>query len=156
MDLDLNLDDFVLGTFRLNLMFSGSHISSISRSVVPSLSGSCFAIGSSTLLSFVGASLLVSAMKASSYWFFCRLLPMSLSPYSRLHLPLFLEGDRSGLHQFVPGPAIPAVSPLSCECPGRVDPLLPVTLPSADFCIAVRVSLDSLSPFTGTRADLPR
>src|SRR4029434_3347819 len=40
--------------------------------------------------------------------------------------------------------------PLSGECPGRVARLLLATLPSADFCIALRVSLDSLSPLPDT------
>ena len=50
-----------------------------------------------------------------------------------------------------------AVSPLSGECPDRADRLPLATLPSADFWIAVRVSLDSLSPlFPGHDPDLPR
>src|SRR4029453_4653814 len=41
-------------------------------------------------------------------------------------------------------------SPLSGEYPGRVVRLLLATMPSADFCIALRVSLDSLSPLPDT------
>ncbi len=53
--------------------------------------------------------------------------------------------NRSGLPQIVPGPASPAVSPLSGECPNRVDRLHVSTMPSADFCRAVREPHDALS-----------
>ena len=48
-----------------------------------------------------------------------------------------------------------AVSPLSGECPDRANRLPQATLPSADFWIAVRVSLDSLSPVSGTQPRSP-
>ncbi|HWN10106.1 MAG TPA: hypothetical protein VNO50_12715, partial [Pyrinomonadaceae bacterium] len=50
---------------------------------------------------------------------------------------LLATPNRSGLQQVVTGPASPAVSPLSGECPNRVDRLPLPTLPSADFCAAI-------------------
>jgi hypothetical protein len=72
------------------------------------------------------------------------------------HLPLFLEGHRSGLHPLVPGSANPTVSPLSGECLDRVNRLPRLTMPSADFCIAIGVSCDSLSPVSRTRLQISR
>ena len=43
--------------------------------------------------------------------------------------------SRSGLRTAVPGSASPAVSPLSGECPNRVNPLRCTTMPSADFSL---------------------
>ena len=65
----------------------------------------------------IGASPLLSAAKASSSWSFCRLSLTSRGLYSPLHTVWAFVRD-------VPGPASPAVSPLSGECPNRVDRLL--------------------------------
>src|SRR4029453_5285249 len=136
--------------FNAFLRFSGSHISSINRSTVPSLSGSWSATRSSALPSVLGASLLGSSLKASSSWFFCRFLPLSPIPYSPSHFPFLSKGTVQAFPKTFPDRRPLVVSPLSGEYPGRVVRLLLATMPSADFSIALRVSLDSLSPLPDT------
>lgn len=63
---------------------------------------------------------------------------------------LLATPNRSGLQQVVTGPASPAVSPLSGECPNRVDRLPLPTLPSADFCAAVSCLTASSVPIWNT------
>ena len=77
----------------------------------------------------LGASLLLSAVKANSSWFFCRLSLMSRAAYSSL--PLTPCGDRSGLRHSS------------------------ATTPSADFCCPVRTDLSVLSPESRTNSRSP-
>jgi hypothetical protein len=79
----------------------------------------------------------------------------SLSLLASPFTPSFWRGTVQAFASSFPVLRPHAVSPLSGECPGRVNRLLPATMPSADSCIAVRVSLDSLSPVAGTRCRPP-
>ena len=100
------------------------------------------------------ASLPLVIVKASSSWFFCRFPLMSRAAYSPL--PLIPYGNRSGLQSTVPGPASPAVSPLSGECPNRVDRLRLPTMPSADFCRTFRAPHDAPSHASVTHDSSPK
>jgi hypothetical protein len=80
-------------------------------------------------LDAVGASLLLSSVKASLLWFFCRLSLRSRAAYSPL--PLTPCGDRSGLR------------------------LSSATLPSADFCRPVRANRSTLSLDSETNGRSP-
>jgi hypothetical protein len=125
------LPPFALTRFSASLRFSRSHTSSIRRSVPAGLSIPRSAASDSVPRSTaVGASPLLSAAKASSSWSFCRLSLTSRGLYSPLLSVWAFVRD-------VPGPASPAVSPLSGECPNRVDRLLTPTMPAADFCATI-------------------
>jgi hypothetical protein len=142
---------------RLNasLRFSRSMTSSISCSLVAGLSVLRFAMTVSVpSLTALEASLLPAIVKASSNWFFCRFRLMSRAAYSPL--PLIPYGNRSGLQSTVPGPASPAVSPLSGECPNRVDRLRLPTTPSADLCRAIRAPHGALSHASVTHGSPPK
>ncbi len=85
---------------------------------------------------------------------FRRLMLMSCPAY----LPLQLNPYRVPFGAFetpLPVRASPAVSPLSAECPNRVDRLRSSTIPAADFCTAVREPHDSLSPVFETQYRSP-
>jgi hypothetical protein len=128
--------------FSASLRFSRSHTSSIRHSVVAGLSMLRSTASDSVPRSTaIGASPLPSAAKASSSWSFCRLSLTSRDLYSPLLTVWAFVRD-------VPGPASPAVSPLSGECPNRVDRLLTPTMPVADFCAAVRSDWNTPDTFT--------
>src|SRR6267378_1245409 len=103
------------------LQFSCSQTSSISCSVIAGLSALRFAASDSVpFAAAFGASLLPSAGKANTSWFFCRLSLMSRATYSPLPLPSLRRTVRAFL---------------TCVS----------TLPSADFSHPVRMDRSTSS-----------
>ena len=93
--------------------------------------------------SAVGVSPLLSGPKARSLWFFCRFPPMSRVAYLPCHSTPC--GDRSGLWR---GESIWVLLPPSS--------FPPPTMPSADFCTAVRAPCGALSPPLGPESHTRR
>ena len=117
--------------FHACLQFSRPQTSSINCSVMAGLSIPRFPTDDSVpSTEAVGASLLLSSIKANTSWFFCRLSPMSRAAYSPLPLP----SSRRTVWAFV-----------RCR----------ITMPAADFCRPVRMDHSTLSPDSGTNGRSP-
>src|SRR6516165_5834179 len=120
-----------LTRFNACLQFSRPQTSSINCSAMAGLSVPRFPADDSVPSSeALGASLLLSSIKANTSWFFCRLSPMSRAAYSPLPLPSL----RRTVWAFV-----------RCR----------TTTPAADFCRPVRMNRSTLSPDFGTNGRSP-
>src|SRR5215467_13254213 len=124
--------------FNAAFRFSRSHTSSISRFVLAGFSGPLVAPDDSvSSLPASRASPVSAEKKSSSIWIFCCLSSVRLMAYWPLLLVrAFGHRSRLGLSIAPPFGFWSASLALPTSCP---------TLPSADFCPAVRLPFDSLS-----------
>ena len=86
----------------------------------------------------------------------CSASPRSRNVLATPFTPRTRGEDRSGLRHAATALRSLAVSALSGQCPDRAGRLLVPTMPSADFCTAVRSPRGSLSPDSGTQHRPPR
>src|SRR4051794_39722 len=121
-----------LTRFNACLQFSRPQTSSINCSAMAGLSVPRFPSDDSVpSLEAVGASLLLSSIKANTSWFFCRLSSMSRAAYSPLPLPSL----RRTVWAFI---------------------RRRTTTPAADFCRPVRTDHSILSPVSRTDGRSPQ
>src|ERR1035437_630083 len=123
--------------------FSRSHTASINRFVLAGFSVPLIAPDDSvSSLPASRASPVSAEEKSSSIWIFCCLSSLRLMTY----WPLLLV--RAFGHRFRLGLSI--APPFGFQSASLALPTSWPNMPSADFCSAVRLPLDSLSPLTDT------